>query len=404
MAEVLNQSQIDALLNSISSGETVEKAEESEADRVKDYDFYSPKKFTKEQLRTIDSLHENIGRLLSSYLSGILRVFCEAEVIQVEEQRYYEYNNALPDTALIGLIDLKPNNINLPDSTLMLDMSNNLSYFLIDRLLGGPGSGAVLNRDFTDIELAIMDDIYLRVTDFVIESWKDHLDVEGELSSLETNPRLIQVYAPEDIVVICVLNVKLRDTEGTLSVCIPAMGLENYLSEFTSKYARISHKITNERLESMRRAMIKDSLSDTDLTLTAIFDETTMEIREALRLRPNDIIPLTKPLDGIVKVAVDNTPWFTAQLGSSRNWKAIKILEIVQGDTKDNTTAFQAQEMDMNLPSVVKAVPEDESSDMNEPAAVNAEPFMETDPSPPTGSPEMTGVVAGEVPVGDSVS
>ncbi len=340
MAEVLSQSQIDALLNSLSSGETVEKAEESEESRVKEYDFYSPKKFTKEQLRTIDSLHENISRLLSSYLSGILRVFCEAEVIQVEEQRYYEYNNALPDTALIGLIELKPNNINLPDSTLMLDMSNNLAFFLIDRLLGGPGSGSTLNRDFTDIELAIMDDIYLRITDFIVESWRDHLDVEGELTSIETNPRLIQVYAPEDIVVICVLNVKLRDTEGTLSICIPALGLENYLSEFTSKYSRISHKITNERLESMRRAMIKDSISDTNLTMKAVFDETTMEIHEALRLRPNDVIPLTKPLDGIVRVIVENTPWFTAQLGSSRNWKAVKILEVIEEEKPEEFKAY----------------------------------------------------------------
>lgn len=170
MAEVLSQSQIDALLNSISSGEEVIPSEDSGHGNVKDYDFYSPKKFTKEQLRTVDSLHENMGRLLSSYFSGILRVFCDISVLQVEEQRYYEYNNALPDTALIGLIDLKPANINLPDATLMLDMSNNLSFFLIDRLLGGPGGSTALQRDFTDIELAIMNDIYLKISEYLVES------------------------------------------------------------------------------------------------------------------------------------------------------------------------------------------------------------------------------------------
>ncbi len=337
MAEVLSQSQIDSLLNNINSGgESLDTIEKKEENRVKDYDFYSPKKFTKEQLRTIDSLHEHIARMLSSYFSGILRVFCEAEVIQVEEQRYYEYNNALPDTALIGLIDLKPSNINLPESTLMLDMSNNLSFFLIDRLLGGSGSDSVLNRDFTDIELAIMDDIYQKLTTFIVESWKDHLDVDGELASIETNPRLIQVYAPEDIVVICVLNVKLLDTEGTLSVCIPALGLENYLSEFTSKHSKVSHKITNERLETMRHTVIKEILSDSDLNLTAIFDETSIELHEALRLRPNDIIPLSRPLDGVISIQVENQPWFHAQLGNSRNWKAIKILETAhESDLKE---------------------------------------------------------------------
>ncbi len=330
MAEVLSQSQIDALLNSIGSGEEVELTEEKEGANIREYNFYSPKKFTKEQLRTLDSMHENMGRVLSSYFSGILRVFCDVSVMQVEEQRYYEYNNALPDTALIGLVDMKPSNINLPDSTLMLDLSNNLSFFLIDRLLGGEGTGSILQRDFTDIELAIMDDIYLKITEYMVDAWKDHLDVSGGLSSIETNPRLIQVYAPEDIVVIAVLNVKLRDTEGTLSVCIPAMGLESYLGEFTSKYNRASNKISNERLDNMRKDLIQGHLYDSNIVMRAVFDETYMDVSDALRLRPNDIIPLNRPLNGVVKVEVDNVHWFNAQLGSARNRRAFKIIELVE--------------------------------------------------------------------------
>ncbi len=331
MAEVLSQSQIDALLNSIGSGNAVDLPEEGPGANVKEYDFTSPKKFTREQLRTVDSLHENMGRLLASYFSGILRVFSDVSVMQVEEQRYYEYNNALPDTALIGLVDMKPGNINLPESTLMIDLSNNLSFFFIDRLLGGAGGGSALTRDFTDIELAIMHDIYQKVSQYMMESWRDHLDITGELGSIETNPRLIQVYAPEDIVVIAVLNVKLRDVEGTLSVCIPAMGLEAYLSEFTSKYTRISHKMTNERLDAMRKDLLQGHIYDSDLELRAVFDETTIDVADALRLRPNDIIPLSKPLNGIIRVEVDKVPWFKAQLGFSRRQKAVKIIDLNDG-------------------------------------------------------------------------
>lgn len=330
MAEVLSQSQIDALLKSIDSGENVGRDDSSGANQVKEYDFASPKKFTKEQLRMVDSLHDNLSRLVASYFSGILRVFSDVTVLQVEEQRYYEYNNALPDTALVGLIDFKTANINLPDSTLMLDMSNNLSYFLIDRLLGGSGTGNVPTRDFTDIELAIMKNIYLKITDYMMESWKEHLGVSGELSSLETNPRLIQVYAPEDIVVIAVLSVKLKEMEGTLSICIPAMGLEAYLGEFTSKYARISPKMSNEYLDNMRKELIRECISDSNLKIRAVFDQTSIDVVDALRLRPNDIIPLSKSLDGMVTIEVENTPWFTAQVGTSRNKKAIKIVDLLQ--------------------------------------------------------------------------
>ena len=86
MAEQLSQSQIDALLKRMSSGDTAIKEEES---KVKEYDFKSPKKFTKEQFKALDSLHETFSRLLASYLSGLLRVVCDIEVLQIEEQRYY---------------------------------------------------------------------------------------------------------------------------------------------------------------------------------------------------------------------------------------------------------------------------------------------------------------------------
>lgn len=335
MEDVLSQNQIDALLNSISDGADL-PADTSVGDHIKKYDFYSPKKFTKEQLRTIDSMHENMSRLLASYFSGILRVFADVSVLQVEEQWYYEYNNALSDVALIGLVDMQSPSINLPDSTLMLVMSNNISFFLIDRLLGGQGEDSMYSRDFTDVELAIMRNIYVKITEFMVESWRAHIDISGELTSIETNPRLLQIYAPEDIVVIAALNVKLGNTEGTLSVCIPAIGLESYLGEFTSKYARISHKTTNEKLESVRQASIQESLSETDLTVKAIFDETSINISDALTLQPNDIITLSKPLNGVVKVEVDNTPWFHAQLGSSRNKKAVKIIDSINEGSKNS--------------------------------------------------------------------
>ena len=102
----LSQAEIDALLNSLTSGAPA--AKEDEGPKIRKYDFKSPKKFTKEQLRTLDGLYENFSRMLSSFLSGILRQFCEVTVLSIEEQRFFEYNNALPDSALIGKIDLKP--------------------------------------------------------------------------------------------------------------------------------------------------------------------------------------------------------------------------------------------------------------------------------------------------------
>ena len=122
MPEQLSQAQIDALLKK---------------QTIKEYDFKSPKKFTKEQLKAMDGLHETFSRLLSSYLSGILRIGCDVQDLQIDEERYYEYNNALPDTALIGIVGMDPEGEDYSEGTMIIDVSTTMGFYLVDRLLGG---------------------------------------------------------------------------------------------------------------------------------------------------------------------------------------------------------------------------------------------------------------------------
>ncbi|MDR1961482.1 MAG: flagellar motor switch protein FliM, partial [Gracilibacteraceae bacterium] len=155
MAEILSQSQIDELLKSLSSGETPIEEDDTKI-RVKEYDFRSPKRFTREQLKIIDSIYQNFSRRLASYLSGVLRVYCEAEVLQIEEQKYYEYSNALADSVLIGNFNINyPEDDKIEDQLLLMELSKTVSFSIIDRMLGGSGEGYNYMRDYTEIELTI---------------------------------------------------------------------------------------------------------------------------------------------------------------------------------------------------------------------------------------------------------
>ncbi|MEG0178269.1 MAG: flagellar motor switch protein FliM [Oscillospiraceae bacterium] len=325
MPDILSQDQIDALLHGMSSGDVEINKQADDVNKVKEYDFYSPKKFTKEQLRNVESLHENMGRLLSSYFSGVMRVFSEATVMTVEEQRYYEYNNALPDTALLGIMDLKPTDNNINEFTIMIDMSANIAFFMIDRLLGGSGVACNLNRDLTDIEMGIMRNLFSKFTRYIKDAWCDYIDLTVTLDTVETNPRLIQIYAPEDIVVIVPFKLQLEEFEGTFDVCIPALGLEEVLRSFTSKYARMSQKMSDETRKELYRKIINDALYDSDLAVKAVFDEVQLELTDILHLRVDDVIKLEKVVGSDIKLIVDDAPWFTGKLGSVKTNKAVKI-------------------------------------------------------------------------------
>ncbi len=335
MAEVLSQQQIDALLKGMNDGSAEEVVEEvvtvSPIDKrkVKDYDFRSPKKFTKEQLRLIDNLHENLGRQLSSYFSGILRTFSEVKVLQVEEQRYFEFNNALSDNTLLGLIELRPENENLDEMTIIMEFSSGVTFTVIDRLLGGTGEGSGLDRDFTEIELNIMRNVISKMSFYIQEAWGTLLPASAKLTSIETNPRLLQLFSPEDIVVIVLLELKVGVTTSTISVCIPASNLGELMGEFVPKYIRggTKSKIVAEK-ELNRKDNIEQTLHSAAIDLHVVFDKIELELIDVLRLQPNDVIQLKKPLSGDVDVLINNKPYFQGTLGFSKNNKAVRINKV----------------------------------------------------------------------------
>ena len=331
MAEILSQSQIDALLKNFSTNDIATEAESNEK-KIKEYDFRSPKKFTKEQLKTMDSLHESLSRTLTSYFASVLRVFAEVTVLQIEEQRYYEYSNALSDTSLVGLVEVKPSNKAIDETTFLIDLAPRTIFSIIDRLLGGTGDGYNYNRDFTDIELAIMNNVYVAVVQRIQESWAEYMDININLSSIETNARLIQVYSPDDIVVIVLLNVKLKNLEGVLSVCIPAIGLEELLGEFIPKYAKQVRKVSDKSKEEIRRSVIMDYIESSDIDMKAVFKDLTLDLQDIINLQVNDVITLNEKINSDICLTVDDTPWFTGKLGSVKTKKAVKIESIAKSE------------------------------------------------------------------------
>ena len=143
MADVLSQSQIDALLNSFSAegSKAFEEIEEqSKEQKIKNYDFKMPKKFTKEQLKVIDGIFENYSRVLSSYLTGLMRVYCKVEVLQIEEQLYYEFNNALPDYVMMSMVNMGITDDDVLETNCIMQVSNPIAYSMMDRLMGGSGA------------------------------------------------------------------------------------------------------------------------------------------------------------------------------------------------------------------------------------------------------------------------
>jgi flagellar motor switch protein FliM len=330
LADALSQEQIDAMLNSAMSGEDISVVTEP-MHAIKDYDFRAPKKLTKERMKVLDSIFDNYARLMSSYLTGLLRLYCKVSLVSIEEQKYFEFNNALPDYVMMGIVDLEINDDEVEDVTAVVQLSNSISYIMIDRLLGGKGEFTDAERDFTEIEVGVMSGIMKSLSSMLQEPWENYVELTPHLSKLETNSRVISSIGYDDTIIIAVLEVHVNDIKSIISVCMPALELDGVMQKYTTFNVKGSRK-SDEIKESERKESIMTTLSQSLLNVTAVLGETNLDMFDVMNLQTGDIIPLGKSIDNNIVLNVGGQTWFDGKLGVFNSKKAIKIENVLRND------------------------------------------------------------------------
>ncbi|GHV46453.1 flagellar motor switch protein FliM [Clostridia bacterium] len=330
MAETLSQEQIDAMLNSAMSGGPIVTNEVVE-EEIKEYDFRSPKKFTKERMKTLDSIFDSYARLLSSYLTGLLRLYCKVALVSIEEQRYFEFNNALPDYVMMGMSELRLDDDEVDDLQMITQLSNSLTFIMIDRLLGGKGEYKDSDRDFTEIEVSIMHSLIENMTALMKDPWNAYVDLTPVLTGIETNSRVVSTIGYDDTMIIGVLEIIVTDTKTLVSICMPAVQLDEIMTKFTQRSIRTGKRMSDQK-ERERKHSILSGVTYSKLDVTAVLGEVNLDIFDIVNLQKNDIIPLGKSIEDNIIINVGGEKWFDGKMGTLNNRKAVRIENIYHDD------------------------------------------------------------------------
>lgn len=291
---------------------------------VKSYDFKSPKKFTKERMSTVENLYDGFSRSLATYLTALLQAYCEVTIVNIEEKRYQEYASVIEDQSLFGIISLMPENKDYNEAPLILEMEPALGFFIVERLLGGPGTEYELQRDFTDIEKAILEFVLKKMTGLIDDAWNGYIEMQATLTGLETNPHLLQISAPEDVSVIVQVEVSVNNLSARLHLVMPASNVEELTSKFGYKFAMGSRKQDLEK-NLVRRDSITQHLLDSEVEVKAVLHEFELDAQDILQLQTGDVIPLTKRIHSDIDVYVEDQECFQAKIGHTKLRKAIQI-------------------------------------------------------------------------------
>ena len=323
MGEVLSQNEIDNLLAAYSAGELdVDQMQDNKEKQVKNYDFSRPAKFSKEHLRTLEIIFEHYSRLISTNLPVYLRKNVQVTVASSETVTFNEFTNALSNPVILGIIDFAPLNGNI-----ILDLATNLGYAMLDRMLGGSGVPLEKNRDFSEIELTIIQKILVMFTQLLREPWKNVVDISPVLSRLETNPQFAQVIAPNDMIAIVTLNMKIGDVEGFMNVCLPFFTLEEIMDKLNTKYwFSTMQENRSENYEEYIEALIRK----VDIPIRAVLGRSTISVNDFVGLQVGDCIRLETKVDEDMDIYVGNIRKFTALPGTEKEAYAVRITSVVR--------------------------------------------------------------------------
>ncbi len=323
MGELLSQSEIDNLLAALSSvDQDNEELHSVDDKKVKNYDFKRPTKFSKEHLRTLEIIYEHYGRLLSTSMPVYLRKNIQVSVTSSETVIFSEFSNSLSNPVILGVVNFQP-----LGGTILIELASQLGFAMIDRMLGGSGDPLEKTRDFTEIEMTIIEKMMVVCMQLMREPWKNVVDINPMMERIETNSQFAQIIAPSDMIAIVTLNMKIGDVEGFMNVCLPFFTLESVMDKLNTKfwYANMQEH-DEENFEEYVEALIKR----VDVPVKAVLGKTSISVTDFVNLQRGDIIRLDTEVEQDLTVYVGNIKKFTALPGTSRDKNAVRVTSVIR--------------------------------------------------------------------------
>jgi flagellar motor switch protein FliM len=317
MSDVLSQEEINQLIEALMKGELKEEdlLKEEEEKKVKPYDFKRPSKFSKEQLRTFQMIHENFGRALSTYLSGRLRTFVDVE-ISIDQLTYEEFIRSvmIPSFIVIFTGDIF-------EGSAIFEMRLDLFYTMLDIIMGGPGDNPP-NRPPTEIETSIMRKEVTNMLTLLAQAWSDFQYFIPSIENVETNPQFVQIVPPNEIVLLVTASVSWGEFTSFINVCWPFSLLEPLLEKLSDRFWMMGRKPekVEERMEELRKASQK-----IPVTVQAVIGETELRLKEILDLEVGDVIRLGTHYKDEIRIDVEGRPKFRGIPGVFKGKYAVKV-------------------------------------------------------------------------------
>jgi len=334
--DILSDGELDALLSDMKTGpsKSVESDDEDDSaeagpkspvkkkGKIKVYDFRRPDKFSKDQVRTIEMMHEGFARHFGADLSGYIRAIAEVTVTSVKQMTYSEYIERISNPTSIAVFAMEP-----LKGAAIYEINPSIIFPIIDRVLGGAGEAMSKPRELTDLEQAIVSKLIEKAFLNLKDSWHRIVDFDPEIKARETNPQFVQIVAPNEMCLNLNFEIKIKEHVGSMSICIPYLVIEPVLYKLSAKQW---FTLTKEELSEETKDILDNRVKNTWVPLSVNIGTATLAMKDIINLKKGDIVKLETNVNDDILVLVETKPMFYAKVGAKGKKKAVKVTGLIK--------------------------------------------------------------------------
>ncbi len=324
MAKILSQEEIDALLSTVSSGDEVIKDDESADDKLRSvvvYDFKHPNRVSKDQLRTLENMHENFAGHIGSVLSNIQRAMLDVDLVSVDQITYSEFIMSLVSPSCTFTFTADP-----LEGACIVDFNPTLTYAFVERMFGGSGKVLDTGREMTGIEKSLMNRIVSVVYKELEDAWAHICPIKARQVSLETNPQFVQIVPPGETVIVISFQLKLLQSTGLMTLCYPYVALEGIINKLS---AQNWIDATKKKTDGADTEINRTNLMRLSVPVRVELAQTQVRIRDFLTMQLGDVLMTDQQISQEVAGFVKTRRKFRGRPGLVGKKRGFMITEVL---------------------------------------------------------------------------
>jgi flagellar motor switch protein FliM len=336
---MLSQAEIDALLNGAIEiddnqgsvnlaelmGPSTGEAKDGGGDgrRVQTYNFWSPDRFSKDQMRAVELVHEDLVERLTTSMPSFLRVGLRPRLVHTEQGRFHDFIKDVPANSLYHVITMAP----LPGQ-MILTISPEVSVRILDQRLGGKTEASRKERAMTNIDQSLLRGMVEHLLNDLKAAWSKVVSVEPNLEDSTVNQHWVQMMMGNDRVMLLTFELSIQSTTGIMNIYIPFSMLKPIAGVLNPHVWITGRK--EKTIDLVARQTTLDNLYDMLMPIRVILGQAQLTLSEALNLSVGDVISLDTQVGQNLVMEVANTTRLNTRVGRSGKKIAVQVVSVAR--------------------------------------------------------------------------